>query len=60
LNPPLLEMSADRRRELHEALLDADEFEDLLGKWLAAIFNAEENRPNLRVIAAGASRRADG
>jgi hypothetical protein len=31
-NPTLLEMGADRRRELHEALLDADEFEDLPGR----------------------------
>jgi hypothetical protein len=32
------------------ALLDADSFEDLPGKWQAAILKAEENRPNLRVV----------
>jgi hypothetical protein len=31
----------NQRRELHEALLDADSFEDLPGKWQAAILNAE-------------------
>jgi hypothetical protein len=36
--PPLSEMSALQRREFHEALLDdADSFEDLPGKWQAAI-----------------------
>jgi hypothetical protein len=38
------------RREFHEALLDADSFEDLPGKWQAAIPKAEQNRPKLRVI----------
>jgi hypothetical protein len=33
-----------QRREFHEALLDADAFEDLPGKWQAAILKAEENR----------------
>jgi hypothetical protein len=48
--PPLSEMGADERREFHEALLDADSFEDLSGKWQAAILKAEQNRPNLRVV----------
>ncbi len=48
--PPLSEMSADQRREFHEALLEADSFEDLPGKWQAAILNAAENRPKLRVV----------
>ena len=48
--PPLVEMSADRRREFHEALLDADSFEDLAGKWQAAILNAEAARPQLRIV----------
>ena len=48
--PPLTEMSAEQRREFHEALLDADDFEDLPGKWQAAILNAEQNRPKLRVV----------
>jgi hypothetical protein len=38
---PLCEMSDLQRREFHEALLDADAFEDLPGKWQAAILKAE-------------------
>jgi hypothetical protein len=30
--PPLCEMDDTRRREFHEALLDADSFEDLPGQ----------------------------
>ena len=48
--PPLSEMSDLQRREFHEALLDADTFEDLPGKWQAAIVEAEQNRPNLGVV----------
>jgi hypothetical protein len=48
--PPLSEMSEDQRREFHEALLEADAFDDLPGKWQAAILSAEENRPELRVV----------
>jgi hypothetical protein len=33
--PPLVEMDDRQRREFHEALLDADSFEDLPGKWQA-------------------------
>lgn len=51
--PPLVEMDADQGRELHEALLDAGTFEDLPGKWQAAIVKAEQNR--LRVVS-GAAR----
>jgi hypothetical protein len=47
---PLSEMSDLRRREFHEALLDADSFEDLPGKWQAAILKAEQNRPKLRIV----------
>ena len=47
--PPLSEMSERQRREFHEALLDADNFEDLPGKWQAAILKGEQNRPKLRV-----------
>jgi hypothetical protein len=43
-------MDEGQRRELHEALLEADSFEDLPGKWQAAIVEAEQNRPQLRVI----------
>jgi hypothetical protein len=42
--PPLCEMSDLQRREFQEALLDADSFEDLPGKWQAAVLKAEENR----------------
>jgi hypothetical protein len=38
------------RREFHEALLHADGFEDLPGKWQAAIVKAEQSQPNLRVV----------
>jgi hypothetical protein len=51
--PPLSEMSDRQRREFHEALLDADRFEDLPGKWQAAILKAEHNRPKLRVVGSG-------
>jgi len=43
-------MDDRQRRELHEALLDADGFEDLPGKWQAAILKAEAARPKLRVV----------
>jgi hypothetical protein len=48
--PPLVEMDDRQRREFHEALLDADSFEDLPGKWQAAILKAEAARPKLRVV----------
>jgi hypothetical protein len=31
--PPLTELSDSQRREFREALLEADTFEDLPGKW---------------------------
>jgi hypothetical protein len=40
-------MSDVQRREFHEALLDADSFEDLPGTWQAAILKAEAARPGL-------------
>jgi len=43
-------MGEQQRREFHEALLDADSFEDLPGKWQAAISKAEQTRPKLRLI----------
>jgi hypothetical protein len=43
-------MDDNQRREFHAVLLDADAFEDLPGKWQAAIANAEKNRPNLRIV----------
>ena len=48
--PPLSEMSDLQRRELHGALLDADSFEDLPGKWRAAILKAERNRAKQRLV----------
>jgi hypothetical protein len=49
-SPPLSELSDIQRREFHEALLEADTFEDLSGKWQAAVLKAEQNRPNVRVV----------
>jgi hypothetical protein len=43
-------MGAKQRREFQGALLEADSFEDLPGKWQAAILMAEQNRPKLRVV----------
>jgi hypothetical protein len=48
--PPLADMDDRQRREFHEALLDADSFEDLPGKWQAAILKAEAARSLLRVV----------
>jgi hypothetical protein len=48
--PLLVEMGDLQRREFHDALLDADAFEDLPGKWQAAILEAEQNRPKLQVV----------
>ena len=46
--PLLSELGDLQRREFHEALLEAGSFEDLPGKWQAAILEAEQNRPKLR------------
>jgi hypothetical protein len=48
--PSLVELDHLQRREFHEALLEAGSFEDLPGKWQAAILKAEQNRPKLRVV----------
>jgi hypothetical protein len=40
--PPLSEMGERQRREFQEALLEAASFEDLPGKWQAAILKAEQ------------------
>jgi hypothetical protein len=50
--PPLCDMGDLERGEFHEALLDADAFEDLSGTRQAAILKAEKNRPNLRIVGA--------
>ena len=47
---PLTEMSDHQRREFDEALLEAATFEDLPGKWQAAVLKAEHNLPKLRVV----------
>jgi hypothetical protein len=46
-SPPLSEMGDLQRREFQEALLEAATFEDLPGKWQAAILAAEQARPDL-------------
>ena len=46
--PPLSELGDLQRREFHEALLDADSFEDLSAKWQAAILKAAQNPPKTR------------
>jgi hypothetical protein len=48
--PPLSEMDENQRWEFHEALLEADGFEHLPGRWKAATVEAEQNRPKLRVV----------
>jgi hypothetical protein len=57
--PPLCDLSDQQRREFHLALLEADSFEDLPGKWQAAVLEAEQNRPKLRVVS-GDWRQRDG
>jgi hypothetical protein len=47
---PLVDMGDDQRRELHEALLDADSFGDLPKKRQAASSRGEQNRPKLHVV----------
>ncbi len=49
--PPLAEMGEQQRREFHEVLLEADTFEDLPGKWQAAVLNAERAQPSATVAA---------
>jgi hypothetical protein len=53
--PPLSEMGDLQRREFHEALLDANSFEDLPSKWQAAIVEVEGNGPRLREVGGGES-----
>ena len=48
--PALCDMAELQRRELQGPPLDADSFEDLPGKWQAAILKAQQNRPELRVV----------
>jgi hypothetical protein len=48
--PPLSDMSSELRREFQEALIEAASFEDLPGKWQAALLESEANAPDLKVI----------
>jgi hypothetical protein len=43
-------MAHQQRREFQEALFEAGSFEDLPGKWQAAVLKAEQNGPKLRVV----------
>ena len=47
---PWSELDELQRREFDEALLEAGSFEDLPGRWQAAILEAGQNRPELRII----------
>jgi hypothetical protein len=48
---PLPEMSDYQRRDFHEALLDADSYEDLPGKVAGSDPRGpEQNRPKLRLV----------
>jgi len=49
-DPPLVDMDGAQRWEFHETLLDAASFEDLPGKWQAAILGADRIRPKLRLV----------
>jgi hypothetical protein len=44
--------------EVHEAVLEADTFEDLPGKSQAAMLKAEQNRPNVWIVRSGSFERA--
>jgi hypothetical protein len=56
--PPLAALSELQRREFHEALLEAGSFEDLRGKWQAAILEAEWRRDSEQAIRARLDARA--
>jgi hypothetical protein len=47
--PPLVDMDDRQRHEFREALLEADSFGDLPGKWQAAILETEAKGPKLRL-----------
>jgi len=51
--PALSELGDLHRRESTQALLEAASFEDLPRRWQAAILEAEQNRPKLRVVRLG-------
>jgi hypothetical protein len=54
---PLSEMGDLQRREFHEALPEADAFEDVSGKWQAAILKAEQNRLDLAGVSTATGHR---
>ena len=47
---PLSELSDLQRREFHEALLEAASFEDLPGRWEAAILEARRSGDLVRAM----------
>ena len=51
--PPLSELDDLQRREFDEAVLEVVGFDDLPGRWQAAILEAEQNRPKLRIVGSG-------
>jgi hypothetical protein len=55
--PPPSEMDHGQRREFHEVLLDADSFEDLPGKWRAAILKADRTGRSCGLSSATKGRR---
>jgi len=48
--PPLVEMDDRQRREFHEALLEAEGFEDLPGKWQGSDPQGGREPATLRVV----------
>lgn len=48
--PPLVEMSAEQRREFQEALLDGDDFKDLPRTWQAAILRRSRAGRNCALV----------
>jgi hypothetical protein len=48
--PPLSEIGERQRRVFTRRLLDADHFEDLPGKWQAAMVKAERGLRELRAV----------
>ena len=50
LTSPLAPSTRPASGEFQQAPLDAHAFEDLPGRWQAAILTAEQNRPKLRVV----------
>jgi hypothetical protein len=48
--PPLSDIGSELRREFQEALIVARSFEDLPGKWQAALLESEANAPDLKAL----------